>query len=225
MQKLSPSHKTGVTQAALRFTALRLKSRPETQALCPAFDAVRADLAQKQAAYEDAVDARMVLTAELEYRDHALDARVMRLSRELLGQEERRDTGRFLRFFPAPPSELLKPEGGALQHRAVRLILHALDEEGAAGVQELQHHAGPLRELQAALEQAEAQREALYVQESRAKAERDLALREAQQHYNLLYPQLMLLFPKDGALVESFFRKLQASTRAEQDDEPSDDLG
>lgn len=219
MQKLSSKHKTGATTAALRFTALRLKSRPETQPLCPALDAVRAELAQKQAAYEDVLDARLVMSAEIEYHDQLLDARVMRLSKELLAQEDRRDAERFVKFFPAPPSDALKPDGGIAQHRAVRLILRALADEEEAGVHGLQHHAAPLQELQAALEQAEAQRETLYVQESTAKSQRDLALRQAQQHYNLLHPQLTLLFPKDGALVESFFRKLQASTRAEQGDE------
>jgi hypothetical protein len=219
MQKLSAIHKTATTLRALRFVGLRLGSRPETKGLLPALQGVRAELVQKQDEYEVAHEERVALTAEMLYLDQQVDEGVMRLSKELLAQENRRDTARFLAFFPISPTEATKPHGGAAQHRAVHGLLDVLGQEAAAGVGSLQHHAAPLREAQAALEQAEVRREALYVQEGRAKAQRDAAWRQAQKHHNMLYPQLQLLFPDDPALVESFFRALYTPAQPQPDDE------
>jgi hypothetical protein len=215
MQKLSPTHRTNTTLQALRFAGLRLGSRPETKPWLPALQGVRAELVQKQEAYELALEERVALTAEIGYLDQRVDERVMRLSKELLAQENRRDTERFLSFFPSSATEVIRPVGGSAQHRLVRGLLEGLSRDAEAGGQSLQHHAAPLQEVQDALEQAEARREALYIQESRAKSERDAAQRDAQRHYNLLYPQLQLLFPDDPALVESFFRRISAPTSPE----------
>ncbi len=210
MQQLLENHKTGATLAAVRYHVIRLKSRPDTAPLAADVAAARAGLVEKSDAADEAKEERVAASAVVVYCDHVLDTGVMALSREattLVNGDTSED--RYVRLFPTTPSVAMKPVAGDPQERYVRSILNRLAEDDAYATLRgyLPKLAGALDTLNATVKL----RSDLYVKEAMAASERNIALDNARRTYNLMYPRLQLLFPKDPALVETFFKDLRGS--------------
>jgi len=204
MQKLTDAQSPAVALRALRFAIIRLASRPETAPFAPDLQAARTALASADDALDNARTARVAATAEITWIDERIDTTIIQLGREAraLVQGNARDP-RYTRLFPIAPSEATRPVGGDTQTRFVTSIIQLLETDDAFA--SLRPQATPLRELSEQLTAATAARETLYLDENRAASERREAHEVARRAYNLLYPRLLLAFPEDEGLVESFF--------------------
>jgi hypothetical protein len=204
---------------ALRFTAIRLQSRPETKALVAGIEEVRGQLAAAAELLAQAREQRVAASAEIRYLDEVLDSTVMDLAREVavLTRNDRKDE-RHRKLFPSAPSELVKPIAGEVQDRFVRSLINRLRED--ADYASLARYADALQVQQAALSEAVQKREALYVPEAKAEAEMAVARSRAVERHRETYHRMLLLFPSDRALVESFFARNRG--RAIVRDEPAE---
>lgn len=70
------------------------------------------------------------------------------------------------------------------------------------------NRAAPIAERFEALQAEQARRSDLYAAEAQANATRQVVFDEVREAYNVAYSRLRVLFPKDKALVESFFVSL-----------------
>lgn len=217
MRKLNDEITVGPTLRALRFAAIRLRSRPTTAALAGEVKAARQELTQEYDAFLEAREERIAATAEVTYLDEKLDLDVSRTSREALTLADGKTTDpRYRAAFPTAPSPIMAEMATRPQERYVRGIIDALKNE--PGLQGLIAHATTLEADLDLLNKALAQREDLYVPESRAQGRYQAALDKAKRVYNLLYPRLQLLFPDDPTLVESFFATLKSGKSEKTDD-------
>lgn len=214
MQNLREEYGVEVHNRALRFLSIRLKSRPETTDAATAIDALRAQLRERQDIYEEALEQRMAATAEIEYLDGRLDARVIAMSRELnvLTGGDRSDA-RYKKLFPVAPTVMMKPVGGDEQSTYVGVIIERIQSDD--DLEGLRGHAKPIRQHLDALDKATKTRRALTIAENKALADRRLALEDVRRAYRLMYPRLVLQFPDDAALVESFFATFTRARDAE----------
>lgn len=97
--------------------------------------------------------------------------------------------------------------------------LRALETEEELA--EFRPMAKPIAKAQKGIDEATEARDDLQVTEDRAKNALDLELDAARDAYNLAWHRLNVIFPKDKALVESFFRTLTARDKSESADPPS----
>ncbi len=206
MEALRETHGVDVVLGSLRILAIRSGSRPESQPLSREISALYARVAEKRDVWEAARDERMAATAEIGYRDALVDGSVMTLSRQCLALVNgKTDDPRYRTLFPSAPSDRLKPIGGADQENYVRGVLLALD---GAGYEALAPFKAPIEEASDNLAAAIVRRNKLQVAEDVAANALVIELGLARDAYNQAWHQLNVVFPKDKALVESFFRAL-----------------
>jgi hypothetical protein len=212
MEKLRPDHGVATIERALRYMAIRVTSRPETREMASELRAERARLKDADEMWLEARETRIAATAEVEYLDERLGSDVMSVCRAALAlvKDGNREDERYKRLIgPVSPSEALVPVGGEEQTRFVRTFIAQLTSEGGP-FPELADRAPVVQASLTALNEAEARRNALYVPEGTAAAERTAARDRARRLYNLMHPRLQLAFPDDERLVESFFAKIAA---------------
>jgi len=192
------------THRALRFLSIRLRSRPATAVFEPPIAAARASLVATNEAWEEAVEARVAATAEVEYLATLLDAAVGDCAREaqVLVRNDRKDP-RFQKLFSVAPTVAMRPTAGEAQDRFVQNIIQRLMED--ADLATLRPHADKLAQCREALKTAVERRNALYVPEAKAAADRSLALDTARRLYNQMPAQLTLALGADRVLIDSFF--------------------
>lgn len=222
MQNLREEHGVETHLRALRYLSIRLRSRPATSNGAPAVDAAREDVKAKSEAYEAALEQRVAASAEIEYLDGRLDGSVIGLGRDVLALVKGdRGDARYLKLFPVAPTTMMKPVGGDAQATYVNVILDRIAEDDDLSA--LRSHLKPIRQQLDALEKATQARRQLTIAESKALGDRRLALEDARRVYRLMHPRLLLQFPDDPALVESYFAKLSAPRAPEAaDDAPAD---
>jgi hypothetical protein len=221
MQNLREDHGVETHLRALRYLSIRLKSRPATANGAPEVDAAREDVKAKSEAYDEALEQRVAATAEIEYLDGRLDGTVIGLGRDVLGLVNGdRSDARYLKLFPVAPTTMMKPVGGDTQATYVSVILDRIADDDDLST--LRNHLKPIRQQLDALEKATKARRLLTIAENKAAADRRLALEDARRVYRLMHPRLLLQFPDDSALVESYFAKLSA-TRVRDAVVPADD--
>ena len=214
MEKLTDRHSVRAVMKALRFQTIRLGSRPEAAQMAREMGEQRRGLHDLNEAFLNAQERRIGGTAEIRYHDRRLDKAVMDLAREVVALTRgRRDDPRYLKLFPAAPSSLMQGVTGDRQARFTRSLVSLLQED--ADYSELSGHAETIGQHLADLDAAIARREDLYMPEFKAQADLTVALDQACRAYNLSYPRLVLLFPDDNALVESFFAELRGRGPAE----------
>ncbi len=209
MEKLREQHGFGAVDRALRFASIRLHSRPQTADLATSVDAERTAIREREDAWLEARERRIAASAEVEYLDGKLDDGIMDLSRQALVEVKGdRDDPRYRRLFAEAPSAGLAPVAGTDEAHFVRAVLAQLSSDSPP-FPDLKGGAPDLQSTLTALQDAENRREDLYVPESTARTDLDVALDHARRVYNLLYPRLQLLFPDDPGLVESFFASVR----------------
>jgi hypothetical protein len=198
---------------ALRFTAIRLAGRPETQALAAEVQALRAGLQAAVEATEALQDATSAATAEINYRDEVEDDAVRALARDLrsLVAGDLRD-GRWTRIFRDAPTTLIRPTAGAEQATAATHILRTLRDD--PDYDAVRHHLPALEGARAGVEAAEAARDELRQQLYASLAAREEALEDAIRRYNRLRARVEVLF-ESAALVRSFFPEPREGGAAE----------
>lgn len=206
MQTLGDGHGFNPINHALRIVQLQLGARPETAELVDEVATARAAVRAAEEAYQDQRSRRVAATATLRYLDDQLDQAVGDLSRDMLAalRNDRTDA-RYRLAFPKPVSVAMRPLASEAQTVFVRSLLAELQTE------QLADWADRAPAIAAALDAVEAQRARraeLYATEAQANARRQIAFDDARRGYNLLYPRLQVLFPKNKALVESFFPAL-----------------
>jgi RNA polymerase-interacting CarD/CdnL/TRCF family regulator len=108
-------------------------------------------------------------------------------------------------LFPVAASKGMRPVASEAQAVYVKALLARLATPELADWAE---RAAPIAALFEALQAQQAARVDLYAAEAQANASRQIALDEARQAYNVAYSRLRVEFPKDKALVESFFADL-----------------
>lgn len=216
MQQVQEKHGYYLTDQAMRFVGIRLKSRPITRPLADELNSHRKVLSEKHENYQQAKDERLACSAEISYLDSEVDATVMELSRVILIKtKNNRDTPLFRKVFPTAPSEAMRPTASLSQEQYVLNILNRLDSD--PDYQDFGDYAKSLRETQTLLKQALEQRTAFLTAEARTHVEFSLAKDEAQRFYNHTYHRLMLMLPDKRNLVESFFFTFSTKKKASVD--------
>ena len=205
MEKLREDDGFGAVDRALRFASIRLHSRPQTADLATSVDTERTAIRAREDAWLEARERRIAASAEVAYLDGKLDGGIMGLSRQAL-VEVKGDRGdpRYRRLFAEAPSAGLAPVAGTGQAHFVAGVLAQLTRDPSP-FPDLTGGAPDLQSMVTALQDAEKRRDDLYVPESTARTDLDVALDHARRVYNLLHARLQLLFPDDPGLVESFF--------------------
>lgn len=210
METLKDKHGFGTVDRALRYLRIRAASRPQSRPLEIELNEIRSRLQAHQTTWEEAREERVAATAELEVSDSELDEAVSRLAKALLS-EMRADDPRYQNLFTLAPSQAMKELASASQNRYVRSLLTVLAGPDYAGVKS---QAETIARLQGRVEEVEALRETFYQAESLAEVKRKATLAEAKRFYNQAFPRLMLLFPGQRRLVESYFASLSERSRA-----------
>jgi hypothetical protein len=214
VQRLLAKHRFADIDRALRFLAIRLGSRPETSALANDVTQARTAARESEDKYQQALQARVAGSAEIEYLDGRLDELVMTVARDLLAATRgNRADPRYLKLFATAPSVAMSPLGGDAQDLYVRNIVTRLREDKELAP--VQQHAEELSTRRAALEAATEKRRGLAVAEASTDADRRIALDNARRIYNRTEAQLQLAFG-DKALVESYFVTLSARAKGEE---------
>jgi len=219
MEKLREDHGFSTVDRALRFLSIRLGSRPETAEMVKELDAVRDDLHSKDNAWKNAREQRIAATAETEFLDDLLDESVMSLSREVLVLTKNdRNSPVYKKLFPMAPSSAMDPVTADEQSVYVKGIVSRLKEDG--DYEKLAHYADSIDGHFNVLSSAIKKRDELYMPESRASTDRNIALDKARRVYNLMYPRLQIALPEHPELVETFFANI--SRRSSAKEEPSE---
>ena len=150
---------------------------------------------------------RMAGTARLSYTDAELDGRVRQLSLEFLPLVGgKRDHQAYRALFTEPPGAAMQDLATPEQARYVGHLIATL--KGGGAYAPLAQHVALLEQGQADVDAALAARSALYLKESQAQVELHAACEDARRLYNGFHARLSVLFPEQGALVESFFADL-----------------
>lgn len=218
MQRLAERHHAPVVNRALRFLAIRLCSRPETNAFGEETTRVREALAKKRETYLAALDERLAATAEVTYLDACLDRAVLvSLRRDALVLAADRPSLEKKLFAGMSPRSAMRPVGGAAQEHYVEGIIQRLETD--AEFAPLSHCAPALKKRLSDLASATSKRKALKAKEREVLGELEEETENAIRYYNRMYPQLKLLFPNDLALVESFFLDLSGTVHDVTDDD------
>ncbi len=221
MEALRKSHGVDVVLGALRILSIRCSSRPESKPIAAEMAEIRAGVRDKKDAWETARDERMAANCEIAYCDSGVDGAVMTLSRQATAMVDgKTDDNRYRNLFPAAPGAQLKPVGGAAQKQFVKGVLRALDE--GEDIAELRPLGKPIAKAQKSLDTASDARDDLQVTEDRARTALDIELDAAREAYNQSWHRLNVIFPKDKALVESFFRTLTVKEKSVEPADPAD---
>lgn len=213
MEALRETHGVDIVLGALRILAIRCGSRPESKSVATEIAAIRASVREKQEAWETARDERMAANCEIAYCDAVVDGAVMSLSRQASALVDGKVTdARYRKLFPAAPSGQLKPVGGAAQANLVKGVLRSLDED--EDLAEFRPLGKPIVKAQKTLDAATTARDDAQITEDRARNALEIELDAAREAYNQAWHRLNVIFPKDKALVESFFRALTAREKS-----------
>jgi len=208
MEKLRANHSSNTFEKALRFLAIRLRSRTETEVYVEEIDDARTELSKKYEAYKQARAKRVAATAEVRFLDKVLSRNIVTLSLEARAiTRGRRADPRFKKLFPRTPTKHVTPVATPKKREFVRNLLSRLKDDRELTT--LRHHAEILDKSLASLEAALNDREAARQVEQEIKADRDQAKKNAARVYNRMSPRLQLLFEDEPALVESYFANLR----------------
>lgn len=204
MERLQDRHGAETTLGALRHLMIRLARQPETASLREAVAAVRGPLTATHETWLEAHEARVAASGELGYLDTLAGDEIRGIARDQLAHVEgQRDAADFKVLIPRPVAELVSGVASVAEGRYIRgLVARILEDDTFAHLRE---RARRLAGYQDRIDAAIRQRETLYGAEAKAAGDRQKVLDQAKRVYNLLPAQLLLLFPDDAALVESFF--------------------
>ncbi len=203
MRKLQDYHSPELILTALGFTKVRLSSREPFVPLANELEKQQSGLKAAIAQRDQAREARVAATAEVEWRDSELDSKVVKFSRTLLVRlDGKRNHPTYKRLFPIAPSTAMAPMASDEQTTYVRALLetHAADES----LTDLQPEADAVAAALQEVERGVANRQDLYVKEARANRTLSEVADAARRYYNKLHPRLLLL-EDNTRLVESFF--------------------
>ncbi len=212
MESLAQNHSFLITNRALRYTICRARSRPEASPVVQELSRHRALLRSSWDTYEDAHEERIAATAEIEYRDGRVNACVMTVSRHVHAMVDgnTRDP-RYVKIFSEAPSDALKPVGGTTKAEFIRGVVRVLETDPA--FESLRPHAALILRAQVEFDESVRRRSESQVIENTAWSAFQIELDAAREVYNRSQHHFALLFPKDKALVESFYRPHGTRTR------------
>jgi hypothetical protein len=212
MESLTQTHSFLITNRGLRYTICRARSRPEASLIVQDLSSHRALLRSSWDTYEDAHEERIAATAEIEYRDGLVNACVMTVARHVhaVVDGNTRDP-RYVKIFSEAPSDALKPVGGTTKAEFIRGVVHVLETDEA--FEALRPHAAIIERAQAEFDESVRRRSECQVIENTAWSAFQIELDAARDAYNRSQHHFALLFPKDKALVESFYRPHGTRTR------------
>ncbi len=224
MQKLEEKHGYPKVKRALRYSSIRLRSRPETLEMSKEVDAERAKLEGANETFEQLVEESVALTALIEYLDSLVDGGVMGIAREVsVTTENKTDDPYYKSLFSVAPSTAVAPVASDSQNQFVKALIDRIETD--ARFESLRPRAAALKIAEADLEAALKQRNDLRLPLTRASVDLKAALESCRRTYNKLLPRLSLLFDKP-AFVETFFLKLRkpkGTGRPETEEEPSEE--
>ncbi|MCK6521900.1 hypothetical protein L6R49_10715 [Myxococcota bacterium] len=202
MAKVRRDISVTILKMMLRVHILRLSGRPTSAAVYNDAVTIYKILQADEASYEAALDARVAMTNEINYLDHTVATAVGDVNHAILAVVKRdRQDPRYRRVFPQNPSDIVKRGHAEEQNRFIHSALAAIAAEPDLA-------AVPTADLHTALtalETARAHRETLYAAENEAKARLRVTFDRACDHLDEAEPRLTLLYPKQPALVKSFF--------------------
>lgn len=209
MQKLGERHGAQAIERALRFTSIRLRSRTETAEIADEVDEMRQRVREVSEEYAQQREERLAASAEVQFLDSEVDRAVADIVRRALDLvENNHEDPRFVSIFPPAPTAT-NPAPHLDQDHHVRSICARIAKDP-----DLAELLEPARALAADIDElatAVLRRNALFVPERKAATDRDLVLQAARDLYNALYPRLLLQFPDQEMLVESFFTEIRRS--------------
>jgi len=210
MQKLQEYHGVPLTLRALRRLDLALPRVPELADHRPGVAARRGALTQARDAWDELVERRMAVTAELEYLDGEIDHLVVSLGqRWFLECDRNRHAPAYRKLFPVSPSTATAGVADEKQARFVTTLVETIHADAAYAA--LKAEAAALAGLTERLREAQGRRQELYAKEAQARAALDLAADEARRFYNGLYHQFTVALPDQPRLVESLFLSLSSA--------------
>lgn len=216
MNALSKTDGPELVLSGMRVLRIRLLSRPDTQDLAPHVTALRDTLKARYDAWTEARDARIAATGSLEFADLLEDQAVADLARSakvvVRGDLE---ASFYVSLFVEAPS---KVTAGLATSEQSALVEHLLDK--------LHHDPvyGPLgaclAPLQAAHEGVQAcgdAREAAKTAELTAWTALQVAETAARDAYNAMEATLLTRFPRQQALVDTFFLARRRGKKTEEE--------
>lgn len=216
MKKLRDSCGYPTVKRAMRYTAIRLHSRPETAALAQDVDARRTALDRANEAHDQAVDERVAATAVILYLDSIVDQNVMAIARDVaVMTANKTDSELYRPLFPVAPSTAVAPVASDSQNLFVKALIDRIESDSR--YESLRGRAQTLKSAQAELEKALAHRTELMTPEARTAADLQAALESARRTYNKLGPHLALIF-ESKAYIETFFTKLRKPGTADEEE-------
>ena len=216
MQSLTDDYGLPTVKAALRFLKIRLQSHPESAALAAEIDPVRDPVLDAEESHEQAYEAWLSACAVVRYFDDKLGTLIKRVSRDAFNLVDgNRKDPRYQKLFSTAPSKGMRGIATDPQERYVRTILDTIEKHD--DLESLRTHVPGIVAALDELKTSAAQRDELRLQEGIALRDLRIRLDTAKRAYNLLYHRLQLTFPDDPALVETFFRRLNAP---KAEDEP-----
>ena len=214
MRKLQDNVGHPTVRRALRYTALRLQAKPETQGLAGEIEAERTRLSGALDAYEQIREQRVGLTALIGHQDGIVDGQVADIARQVaVITGNKTDTEFYKSLFPIAPSTATAPTASDSQNRFVKALIDRIETDDR--YDSLRPTAAELKTAQTELDRLLTEREDLRTPELRATVDLRTALDSARRAYNKLYPKLQLIFDNKG-FIETFFISNGRSTKAEQ---------
>ena len=202
MKKLRDDAGTALTLTSARVLYNRSQSRSEAKAVRDDVKAGELLLNTEDAALRAVLDQRIGQSNEVSYRHSELASKLRELNLRVTLKVDRDLTDpRYRAVFVKSPNEALR----TMNYDELSRYVHGVLAQMAA---EPSFASVPTTEVADALTQfdgARATRETLYGQESAARGRVHSARQSLIQIINLAYPRLTVIYPKQKALVESFF--------------------
>lgn len=204
MKKLNDESGVTLTLTSARVLKNRTQGRAEAKAVRDDVEAGEAQLNTESAALRAVLDQRIGQTNEVNYRLSELAGALRELNLRVTLKVDRDLTDpRYVAVFVKTPNEAIR----SMSHDELSRYTHGVLAQLAAEPSFASVPTTEVADALASFDDARATRESLYAQESAARGRVHSARLTLIQIINLAHPRLTVIYPKQKALVESFFYK------------------
>lgn len=204
MKKLNDESGVTLTLTSARVLKNRTQGRAEAKAVRDDVEAGEAQLNTESAALRAVLDQRIGQTNEVNYRLSELAGALRELNLRVTLKVDRDLTDpRYVAVFVKTPNEAIR----TMSHDELSRYTHGVLAQLAAEPSFASVPTTEVADALASFDDARATRESLYAQESAARGRVHSARLTLIQIINLAHPRLTVIYPKQKALVESFFYK------------------
>ena len=204
MKKLNDDSSVALTLISARVVKNRTQGRAEAKPVRDDVEAGETLLSAESVTLRGVRDQRIGQTNEVNYRLSELGDKLRELNLRVSLKVDRDHTDpRYVAVFVKTPNEALR----TMSHDELSRYTHGVLAQVAAEPSFASIPTTEVASARATFDGARATRETLYAQESAARGAVHSARLSLIQIINLAFPRLTVIYPKQKALVESFFYK------------------